>query len=73
MLTPQNLTCEYFTDPLGLDVRQPRLSWKAAATKRGARQTAYQILVGKSPAVLKDPTAGVLWDTGKVISNKMLY
>lgn len=78
MLTPCNLTCEYFTNPLGLDVRQPRLSWKADAAQRGARQTAYQVRVVKNPAVLEAPPAGetadgVLWDTGKVLSDASVH
>ena len=40
-----DLRCEYLTDPLGLDVRQPRLSWRLEASARGIRQTAYQVLV----------------------------
>jgi alpha-L-rhamnosidase len=78
MLTPNSLTCEYFTNPLGLDVRQPRLSWKASAARRGARQTAYRILVAETPAILKAAAArrtraGALWDTGKVVSDASLH
>jgi alpha-L-rhamnosidase len=78
MLTPYNLTCEYFTNPLGLDVRQPRLSWQASAARRGARQTAFHILVGESPVVLEAAiegrtAAGLLWDTGRVLSDTSLH
>ena len=78
MIIPQNLTCEYFTDPLGLDTRQPRLSWRAAATQRGARQTAYHIRVAESPDALETPPEGkpadgVLWDTGKVVSDTSVH
>jgi len=92
MLTPNDLTCEYFTNPIGLDVRQPRLSWQASAAQRGARQTAYQIVVGESPAIpsarvastrplrtgleasAADQTAaGVLWDTGRVMSDTSVH
>jgi alpha-L-rhamnosidase len=73
MLTPNNLACEYFTDPVGLDVRQPRLSWKTTAAQRGAGQSAYQIIVAESSAALEAATAGqtpagVLWNTGKELS-----
>ncbi|CAN5737062.1 glycoside hydrolase family 78 protein [soil metagenome] len=67
MLTLHHLTCEYFTNPLGLDVRQPRLSWKSSAPRRGARQTAYQICVAETPAQLVDEHS-LLWDTGKMQS-----
>lgn len=67
MLTPQNLTCEYFTNPLGLDVRAPRLSWKSSATQRNAQQTAYQI------RVTEQNTANVLWDSGKVLADAAVH
>ena len=53
MLTPENLLCEYFTNPLGLDVPQPRLSWQVHSAKRGARQTAYQIIVAQEPGAFE--------------------
>lgn len=65
MLAPHSLTCEYFTNPIGLDVRQPRLSWKASAAQRGARQTAYQIRV-------RDDQSD-LWDSGKVASDQSIH
>ncbi len=78
MLTPHHLTCEYFTNPIGLDVRQPRLSWKSSADRRGARQTAYHLIVADSPAALDavaagEKPAGVLWDTGKTSSSTSLH
>jgi len=30
-----NLRCEYLTDPLGIDVTQPRLSWVLESAERG--------------------------------------
>lgn len=68
MLTPHTLTCEYFTNPLGIDVRQPRLSWKSRSSERNARQTAYQIQV-----VAADDKETVLWDTDKVASDQSLH
>ncbi len=35
-----DLRCEYMVDPLGIDVAQPRLSWKLESPWRGQRQTA---------------------------------
>jgi alpha-L-rhamnosidase len=59
---PVHLRCEYFENPLGIDERQPRLSWWLDAEhRRGTRQTAYQILVGSAPGGAPD-----LWDSGKV-------
>lgn len=69
MLTPDNLICEYFTNPIGLDVPHPRLSWQVRAKRRSARQTAYQILVTQTI----EPTAVSLWNTGKVASDNSLH
>jgi alpha-L-rhamnosidase len=74
-----HLRCEYLTDPLGIDVVKPRLSWVMENPKseipRGQRQTAYQVLVASSPELLaKDQ--GDLWDSGKVLtdqSNQVAY
>lgn len=57
-------TCEFATDPLGVDTRQPRLSWQVESNERGARQTAWQVLVATSPNLLTDGV-GDLWDSGK--------
>ena len=64
-----NLRCEYRTEPRGLDVAQPRLSWINTATERGAHQTAYQILVASSPDMLAN-NQGDLWNSGKVASDQ---
>ena len=55
-----NLRCEYLVDPLGLDERAPRLSWALESPHRGARQTAWRVLVASSPAKLRAarPIAG---------------
>ncbi len=58
--------CEYLVDPLGIDVTQPRFSWKLvdAEHTRGQKQTAWQIVV------TGDEEARVLWDSGKVESEE---
>jgi hypothetical protein len=67
-----DLRCEYLTDPLGIDARQPRLSWRLQASARGVRQTAYQVQVASDPRRL---TAGQadLWDSGQVPSDQSLH
>jgi len=65
--TLENLRCEARTNPAGIDVTSPRLSWIIQSAERGAKQSAYQILVASSPDKLaKDQ--GDLWDSGKVES-----
>jgi alpha-L-rhamnosidase len=67
-LTSSHLRSEYLTNPAGLDVTQPRLSWIVESTHRGERQTAYQVLVASSPEILARDQ-GDLWDSGKVMSD----
>ena len=65
------LRCETLPNPEGIDVITPRLAWRLAAKRRGARQTACQILVASTEAKLKSGQAD-LWDTGKVESNQSI-
>jgi len=66
---PVHLRCEYLENPLGIDERQPRLSWWLDAEhRRGARQTAYQILASSAPGGEAD-----LWDSGKVVSDGSIH
>jgi alpha-L-rhamnosidase len=61
MKQPKNLRCEYFVNPLGIDSPRPRLSWQLDDERRGARQTAYQIV------------AEGLWDSGQVGSEQSVH
>jgi alpha-L-rhamnosidase len=65
----QNLRCEYLADPFGIDETSPRLSWIITATRRGEKQTAYQVLVASSADLLRGGK-GDLWDSGKVVSDE---
>src|SRR5579863_1964560 len=68
VLRPVDLRCEYRANPLGVDAAAPRLSWRLDSTipaTRGLYQSAYQILVASSAALLAR-NQGDLWDTGKV-------
>ena len=68
-ITPLGLTCEYVTDPLGVDVPSPRLSWILESDQRGQMQSAYQILVASSEDKL-NANVGDRWDSGKAVSNQ---
>lgn len=72
MQAPAHLRCEYLTDPLGIDVRQPRLSWEVRDSRRGARQDAYQVLVAGDRRTLARH-CGDLWDSGKVASEESIH
>jgi len=66
---PVRLRCEQLTDPLGIDVTHPRLSWQLSGNQQGLRQTAWQILVASSPELLaKDK--GDLWNSPKVAGDQ---
>lgn len=67
-----NLSCEYRTNPLGIDVLKPRLSWQMQSSRRGTYQTAYQILAASSTAALNDSTA-ILWDSGFIESDQSIH
>jgi alpha-L-rhamnosidase len=59
---PQNLRCEYLTNPEAVDAIPPRLSWQPVSPTRGAVQSAYAILVSRDAAA----ATGDVWDSGRV-------
>lgn len=69
--TLEKLKCEYQETPIGLEVMTPRLSWQMKATNRGAKQTAYQILVADNEADLKKDNGNV-WNSGMVKSEQSI-
>ncbi len=69
---PCELRCEYRPNPLGIDIPNPQLSWQVNDLRRGARQTAYQILVCEDPQSLAS-RRGLAWDTGKVLSDESAH
>ena len=70
-VTVTNLRCEYRINPVGIDVLKPRLSWSLVSTKRGQKQTAYQIQAAGTREQLLAGTDD-LWDTGKVPSDQSI-
>ena len=68
-LAPAALRCEYLTNPLGIDVMQPRLFWIPRHPGRGQSQTGYQVLVSTNPACEQ----GDAWDSGKVASGAFTH
>ena len=61
------LRCELLHNPIGIDVAQPRLSWKIDTKVRNTVQIAYHILVASSKDKLAQDI-GDLWDSDKVPS-----
>jgi alpha-L-rhamnosidase len=76
----ENLRCEFRSNPLGIDIVQPRLSWELqdAPAGRGLRQSAYQVQAASSKAALEAGSGALwdsadLWDSGKVLSDQSAH
>jgi alpha-L-rhamnosidase len=68
-MKPVKLMCEHLTNPVGIDVPSPRLSWALESPGRGKKQSAYQILVSHTEQEFREDN-GTLWDSGKVLSDE---
>lgn len=64
------LTCEYTEQPLGLQTRTPRFSWRVKHPDGDCRQEAYQVLVSSTPEGIS-AGRGDLWDSGRNASAMM--
>ncbi|RNL89441.1 alpha-rhamnosidase [Sinomicrobium pectinilyticum] len=67
-----DLRCEMLTDPLGIDVVHPRLSWRLRPGKTGGHRTAYRIMVASTREKLENNEAD-LWDSGRVQDQNAWY
>src|SRR6187431_1724508 len=61
----QYLLCENQTNPIGLDVQQPRFSWQLESEQRNISQTAYEIIVSNGK--------GSAWKSGKIMSDQSVH
>ena len=68
---PVHLQVDDMREPLGIDDATPRFSWQLEDATRGARQTAYRVLVATRTDLLTDGKADV-WDSGEVSSGQSL-
>jgi alpha-L-rhamnosidase len=57
------LKCEFQENPIGIDRANPLLQWKMEDNRRGAKQTAYQVIVSSSLQNAENEN-GDFWDTG---------
>ncbi len=62
-----DLKCEHRQDPAGIDVRQPRLSWKVKGDGNSILQTAYSLRVATDPRFSASRT---IWQSGKIMSDE---
>ncbi|MFB6318866.1 family 78 glycoside hydrolase catalytic domain [Saccharicrinis sp. FJH54] len=63
-----NLVCEYKTNPVGIDILQPRLSWQIESSEQDVFQTAYELKVYKIKGA--ENSKHLLWSTGKISSSQ---
>ncbi|TNF40733.1 MAG: hypothetical protein EP310_08395, partial [Bacteroidetes bacterium] len=59
------LKCENMSNPLGIDIPQPVLSWQIHTHANNVYPAAYQVLVASSIQKLNE-NKGDFWDTGKI-------
>ena len=70
---PNGLICELLRNPsqaLITDAR-PEFGWIVNDCKRGAKQSAFQILIASSEAMI-NKNQGDMWDSGKTISSRSI-
>lgn len=65
------MRCEYLTNPIGIDAKHPRLSWKLNDASTGAKQLAYQLFVSTDSIELKSGK-GNIWQTKKLVVDSCL-
>jgi alpha-L-rhamnosidase len=63
------MTCEHQQNPVGIDILNPRLSWKLKAKERNVLQTAYQIRVSSTQSFDKK---NLVWDSDKTPSGESI-
>ncbi|MES1223915.1 MAG: family 78 glycoside hydrolase catalytic domain, partial [Bacteroidota bacterium] len=68
-LQPVKLTCEYITNPLGIDSKKPRFNWQFESKERDQSQSGYEIIVSDELSNIQKGE-GIAWQTGKVVSTQ---
>src|SRR6187399_975027 len=68
----ENLRCEMLTNPLGIDIKEPRFSWQLSSDQRNVQQTGYQIIVSSSKEKLQKGD-GDVWNSGKINSSQSIH
>ena len=54
--------------PLGIDCETPMFSWQMAASRTGAKQSAYRIIVSKDKTMTP-----IIWDSNIVYNSLQYY
>lgn len=69
MTNVMQLKCEYQTNPMGIDIENPRLSWQIASEKLNVMQTAYEIRTAYKKNDLNTQN-NIVWNSGKIESDQ---
>ena len=67
-----NLRTEYKTNPLGIDIISPRLSWEILSRDRNVMQSAYNIKAALTEENLESEN-DLIWNTGKIRSEQSIH
>lgn len=57
--------CENLQNPIGINVADPRFTWKISSTQSSTMQIAYEVVVSKAKRKV--------WSTGKVRSDQSVF
>lgn len=68
MFTITDVRCEYKNNPIGIEVQNPRISWKTESDKRGIMQSSYQIQAANDQFM-----TDIIWDSGEVKSERSIH
>jgi alpha-L-rhamnosidase len=66
-----NPVCEYRVNPIGIDIKVPRLSWQLVSSEKNVMQTAYEIRVAATVDDLSN--SNIIWTTGVVNSDQSIH
>lgn len=77
MLQIYDVRTEYLKNPMGIDAKHPRFSWKLKSDRQAVVQTSYRIIAREGNTCLRDSSqtenAACLWDSGQVESRDSLH
>jgi len=68
----KELRCENLSNPIGIDIQQPQLSWQLSSDKRNCMQTAFEIRVASSSSSLLK-NKDLFWSSGRVTSGQSVH
>ena len=68
------LRCEYLINPLGIDAKTPRFTWRLEDARRGAKQVAFKVLVSTNANDFSSEKS-LQWYSGRIdaATNLILY